>query len=166
MGELQSVLDVLAAEDLSPLFGPALLDELRPLLEARNRLDAQITRRVRECEVTGAAEHDGMKSMQSWLRVHGHLSAAEAGRVVRSGRALAHLPATAAAFAEGTVTAGQVAVIAPIAGEAERAAATEQEVDLGARRWVLVAARGAGRGGRGEAGGRAGVDRAGRPPEG
>jgi hypothetical protein len=43
-----------------------------------------------------------------------------------------HLPAVAAAFADGAVTAGQVGVIAPIAGESERAAAAEQDVDLGA----------------------------------
>jgi len=70
--------------------------------------------------------------MQSWLRGHGHLSHAEAARLVRSGRALEHLPATAAAFAEGAITAGQVATIAPIAGDDELAAAAEQGVELGA----------------------------------
>ena len=132
MGELQSALDALAAEDLKPLFGPQLLDRLRPLLVLHNRIAAEIARTVRECELTGAAESDGLKTMQSWLRGHGHLAPAEAGRVVRSGRALAHLPATAAAFAAGALTAGQVAVIAPVAGEAELAAATEQGIDLGA----------------------------------
>ena len=139
MGELQSALDALAAEDLSPLFGPALLDRLRPLLQAQNRIAAEITRTVRECEVTGAAEHDGLKTVGSWLRGHGHLSPAEAGRVVRSGRALQHLPATAAAFADGTVTAGQVATIAPVAGADELAAAAVQDVDLGVIDRALVA---------------------------
>jgi len=139
VGELQSALDALAAEDLSPLFGPALLDRLRPLLQAQNRIAAEITRTVRECEVTGAAEHDGLKTVGSWLRGHGHLSPAEAGRVVRSGRALQHLPATAAAFADGTVTAGQVATIAPVAGADELAAAAVQDVDLGVIDRALVA---------------------------
>src|SRR4051794_13712972 len=101
VGELQSALDALAAEDLTSLFGPQLLDRLGPLLVLQNRIAAEIARTVRECELTGAAEHDGLKSMQSWLRGHGHLSPGEAARLVRSGRALAHLPATAAAFAEG-----------------------------------------------------------------
>src|SRR3712207_319510 len=94
-------LDALAGEDLTPLFGPALLDRLRPLLAAQNRLAAEIARTVRECEVSGAAEVDGLKSMASWLRGHGHLSVAEAARVVRTGRALEHLPTMAAAFAAG-----------------------------------------------------------------
>jgi hypothetical protein len=59
--------------------------------------------------VSGAAEVDGLKTMASWLRGHGHLSVAEAARVVRAGRALAHLPGLAAAFAAGAVTGEQAA---------------------------------------------------------
>jgi hypothetical protein len=73
--ELTAALDALAAEDLSPLFGPALLDRLRPLLAAQHRLAAEVARTVREAEVSGAAEVDGLKTMASWLRGHGHLSA-------------------------------------------------------------------------------------------
>src|SRR3954471_13129268 len=139
VGELESALDALAAEDLTALFGPSLLERLRPLLVLQNRVAAEIARTVRACELTGAAEYDGLKSMPSWLRGHGHLSHAEAARLVRSGRALEHLPATPAAFADRALTAGQVAVIAPIAGEQERAAAAEQGVDLGAVEESLVA---------------------------
>jgi hypothetical protein len=138
MGELQSALDALAAEDLAPMFGSQLLERLGPLLVSLNRMTAEVTRTVRACELTGAAEVDGLKTMQSWLRGHAHLSAAEAGRLVRSGRALAHLPATAAAFADGSITAGQVAVIAPIGSEEALAAATAQGVDLGAVEQSLV----------------------------
>jgi hypothetical protein len=116
-----------------------LLERLRPLLVLQNRVAAEIARTVRECERTGAAECDGLKTMPAWLRGHGHLTPAEASRVVRSGRALAHLPATAAAFADGAVTAGQVAVIAPIAAEEARAAAEAQGVDLRAIERSLVA---------------------------
>jgi hypothetical protein len=90
--ELLAALDALAADDLAPLFGPALLDRLRPLLVAQNRIAAEIARTVRECEVSGTAEVDGLTAMTSWLRGHGHLSATEATRVVRAGRALSHLP--------------------------------------------------------------------------
>src|SRR3954470_15841568 len=107
MGELQSALDALAADDLAPMFGPQLLERLGPLLVGLNRIAAEVTRTVRACELTGAAEADGLKTMQSWLRGHAHLSAAEAGRLVRSGRALTHLPATAAAVADGGITAGE-----------------------------------------------------------
>ncbi|WP_138758389.1 HNH endonuclease signature motif containing protein [Modestobacter altitudinis] len=139
MGELQSALDALAAEDLFALPAGAVLDRATLLMTVVNRATAELTRTVRHADATGAAEHDGKKTMPSWLRGHGHLSAGEAGRLVRSGRALEHLPATAAAFAAGTLTASQVAVIAPIAGEAERAAAAEQDVDLGAIDRALVA---------------------------
>jgi hypothetical protein len=105
--ELFAGLDALAAEDLSPLFGPALLERLRPLLAAQNRLAAEVARTVRECEVSGAAEVDGLKTMPSWLRgtrapVRGP-SRAGGPR----GRALAHLPALAAAFTAGAVTGEQ-----------------------------------------------------------
>ncbi len=139
MGELQSAIDALAAEDLTSLPGPALLERLGPLLVLQNRIAAEVTRTVRRCELTGAAEHDGKKTMASLLRGHGHLTAGEAGRVVRSGRALEHLPATAAAFADGTLTASQVATIAPIADDDKRAAADEQNVDLGVIDQAVVA---------------------------
>jgi uncharacterized membrane protein len=53
--------------------------------------------------------------MGSWLRGHVRLSAGEVRRLIRSGRALEQLPAVAAAFAAGAVTAEQVAVVAPVA---------------------------------------------------
>jgi hypothetical protein len=139
VGELQSALDALAAEDLFALPPGAVLDRTAALLTLVNRATAELTRTVRHADATGAAEHDGKKSMQPWLRGHGHLTAGEAGRLVRSGRALEHLPATAAAFAAGTLTASQVAVIAPIADDAARAAADEQGVDLGVIDAALVA---------------------------
>ena len=130
MGELRSAVDALAAEALTPMFGPQLLARLAPLLADRNRLDAEIARTVRECELTGAAEHDGLKTMTSWLRGHGHLAAGEAARVVASGRALEHLPAVAAGFADGAITAGQVGEIAKVAEPDRLAAAAEHDVDL------------------------------------
>jgi hypothetical protein len=131
VGELQSALDVLAAEDLSGMFGPALVVHVRELLQARNRLDAQLVRAVRECEKAGAAEFDGLKTMQVWLRGHARLSPAAASRMVRSGRALEHLSAVAGAFATGDVTAEQVAVIAPAVSDEALAATAAQDVDLG-----------------------------------
>src|SRR4051812_3791974 len=130
VGGLQSCLDALAAEDPSGLFGPALLERVRDLLQARNRIDAQLIRAVREGEKAGAAEFDGLKTMPAWLRGHARLSPAAAGRLVRSGRALEHLPAVAGAFAAGEVTAEQVAVIAPVAADEALAAAAAQQVDL------------------------------------
>jgi hypothetical protein len=136
--ELLASLEALADEDLSPLFGPALLERLRPLLVAHNRLAAEIARTVRECEVSGAAEGDGLKAMTSWLRGHGHLSTTEAARVVRAGRALEHLPTMAEAFAAGAVTAEQAAAIGRAAEPEQLALAAEQGVDLAAVDAVLT----------------------------
>ncbi|HEY0400706.1 MAG TPA: endonuclease, partial [Blastococcus sp.] len=80
MGELMSALDALAADDLHALFGPALLDRTALLLAVRNRVDAELTRTVREADVVQASEHDGLKSMVSWLRGHGRLSPKAAAR--------------------------------------------------------------------------------------
>ncbi len=70
------------------------MDELTTVLDG---LAAEVARTGREAEVSGAAEHDGLTTMAARLRGHAHLSAAEAGRVVRTGRALPALPAPAAA---------------------------------------------------------------------
>src|SRR4051794_25837510 len=104
LDRLGSALDALAGEDLPALAGPALLARLRELLGAANRLAAEVTRTVRECELTSAAEYDGLASMASWLRGHGRLSPAAAARLVATGRALDRLPAVAAGFTEGFVT--------------------------------------------------------------
>jgi hypothetical protein len=76
-----------------------------------------------------AAEHDGLKTMASWLRGHGRLSPGAAAQLVRSGRALQSLPAVAARFADGAVTAEQVAVIAVVVKPEHVAAAAAQGVD-------------------------------------
>src|SRR4051794_41864673 len=83
------------------MFGPQVLDRTAALLAAKNMLDAELARTVREGELTQAAEHDGPKTMASWLRGHARLSPAAVGQLVRNGRALEKLPAVAAAFAGG-----------------------------------------------------------------
>ena len=130
MGELQSALDALASDDVRVLAPRQQLDGIAALLEARNRIDAQLARRVRAAELQQASEDDGAKSMRSWLCGRGRLSPGAAGRIVRNGRALDHLPALAAAFAEGAVTAEQVAVVAPVVKDDRRTAALEQGLDL------------------------------------
>ena len=130
MSELQSALDALAADDVAGLSAREQLDGITQLLEARNRIDAQLARRVRAADLQQAPEDDGRKTMRSWLRDLGRLSPAAAGQLVRSGRALEHLPVLESAFVAGAVSAEQVAVIAPIAKEQRRTAAAEQGVEL------------------------------------
>src|SRR3954453_2293277 len=115
MGELASTLDALAADDLPAMFGPLLLERFGELLQAQNRLAAEVARTVRQCKLADAAEFDGKKSMTSWRCGHARVSGGAGTEVVGAGRALDHLPAVAAAFGDGAVTAGQAAVIAPVA---------------------------------------------------
>jgi hypothetical protein len=140
--DLERALDRVAGQDLKGMFGPQVLEWSRRLLTAKNRLDSQLARAVEEGEVTQASEHDGAKTMQSWLRGHGLLSSAAAHRLAVTGRALEHLPAVAAAFAAGRVTAEAVAVIAPVAREEQRAAAAAVDVELSDVDVVLADAAG------------------------
>uniref|UniRef100_UPI00261867EE hypothetical protein n=1 Tax=Mycobacterium sp. TaxID=1785 RepID=UPI00261867EE len=130
MGELASAIDPLAADDLPGLPAPALLDRLAGLLRESNRMAAEIARTVRACEAVGAAEFDGLKSMPSWLRGHGHLSHRAAKELVETGRAIEHLPAVAAAFADGAVTAAQAGLAAQVATPARLAQAADANIDL------------------------------------
>jgi hypothetical protein len=130
MGELQSALDALAAQDLHALVAPQLLDRTAELVRARNRIDAELARTVRAADLTQAPEHDGQKTMRSWLRGHARLSPAAAAQVVRHGRVLEQLPAVAAGCSDGVITAEQVAVVAKVATPERVAAASEQGIDL------------------------------------
>src|SRR3954451_11195586 len=130
LADLEAALDRLADVDLKAMFGPQVLERTGRLLRAQNRLGAALARSVREGELTQAAEDDGQATMQSWLRGHPRLSAAGAARVVRTGRAMEQLPAVAAAFGAGRLTAEQVAAISPIAKPENLAAAAAADIDV------------------------------------
>ncbi|MGY1685505.1 DUF222 domain-containing protein [Geodermatophilus sp. SYSU D00867] len=112
------------------LGGGDVLDDVAALIAERNRIDARLARAVRAAELTQAPERDGLTSMASWLRGHCRLSDAAASRLVRTGRALEHLPALAEAHDAGLVTAEQVARAAEAVTPARLASAVEQGVDL------------------------------------
>src|SRR3954471_22266343 len=109
-----SALDGLAADDLHRLPSAELLDRVAELVRARNRIDAELARTVRRAELAQAPEHDGLKTMHSWLRGHARLSPAAAGQLIRNRRALEFPPAVAAGCAAGVITAEQVGVLAPV----------------------------------------------------
>ena len=130
MACLAGALSALVGQDLKGSFGPAVIERTGALVIAKNRLDAELARTVREGELTQACEHDGKATMSSWLRGHHRLSKAEAARLVRNGRALEQLPVLAAAAAAGAVTAEAVGVIAPVVSEVNLARAAAQGVDV------------------------------------
>src|SRR3954462_8654677 len=100
-------LDSLAGDVRHAMTAPELLDRTAALVAARNRIDAELARTVRRAELAQAPEHDGLKTMASWLRGHARLSPAAAGQLVRNGRTLEFLPAVAAGRSAGLVTAQQ-----------------------------------------------------------
>jgi hypothetical protein len=79
--------------------------------------------------------------MRSWLIGHQRLWANDASKIVRAGRVLEHFPQVAAGFADGSIGAAQVEVIADAVGPKEVARAAEQSIDLGAfdAVWARVA---------------------------
>ncbi|MGY1774931.1 DUF222 domain-containing protein [Geodermatophilus sp. SYSU D00804] len=108
------------------------------MVAERNRIDARLARAVRAAELSQAPERDGLASMASWLRGHCRLSTAEASRLVRTGRALEHLPALAEAHDAGLVSADQVAVAAKAVTPERLTAAAAAGVDLAAVDAVLT----------------------------
>jgi len=80
VGERQSALDALAAEDLHVLPAAVQLARTAELVRARNRIDAELARTVRIADLTQAPEHDGLTTMRSWLRGHARLPAATGPR--------------------------------------------------------------------------------------
>jgi hypothetical protein len=80
VSELLSALDALATDDLDGVAAPQLLDRSALLVRARNRIDAELARTVRRADCVQASDHDGIKSMASWLRGHLRLSRARRAR--------------------------------------------------------------------------------------
>jgi Domain of unknown function (DUF222)/HNH endonuclease len=130
VGELRSALDALAMDDVFLLSAPELLDSVRDLVAIKNRIEAELARRVRRMETSQAVEHDGLRSPASWLRGHTRLSGRAAAQLVATGRAVEQLPHVADRFAAGELTGEQVAVIARVVEPEQLAAAADQEVDL------------------------------------
>src|SRR5918912_2021537 len=100
--------DALAAEDLHDLTPAQLLHRTAALAARCNRMQAELARTVRAAELAQAPEHDGLKSMVSWLKGHCRLSGREAKATVRNGRVIEQLPAVEAGFAAGFISAEQV----------------------------------------------------------
>jgi hypothetical protein len=130
MSELRSALDVLAALDLDELSGDTLLDLVGELTVASNRMAAAFTSAVRAAERREAYRRDGAASMKAWLRGSCRMAAADATSVVSTERRLEQLPATAAAFAAGGISAGHARVITRAMTPGRMAKAAEAGIDL------------------------------------
>jgi hypothetical protein len=99
-------------------------------IAAWDRLGAVIALAVGGYDAARAWEADSATSMTAWLRHFARMTSRAAGRLVGMGRRLRQLPHLAAAFADGTLSAGQV--------EAVLAALSERTLPLFADREAEV----------------------------
>jgi hypothetical protein len=134
---LEAALDAVAADE-EAVGDEARLNRVRRLAAARNRLDAQLISAVRQAESQQSAEHDGLKTMRSWLRTHTRISDRSAKQLIDAGRALESLPATEAAFVAGTIGTEQVAAITPVVSTKRLEQAAALGVDVSAIETELV----------------------------
>ena len=130
MAELGSVLDELASLDLDQLPAAELLALTADMSTAVNRLQAQLVRVVRAADTRRAHHLDGARTMAAWLRGHCRLAPAESAAVVSTARRLPDLPAVAAAFGDGAITATHAAVITRAVSPARLRQARELGVDM------------------------------------
>jgi hypothetical protein len=135
---LEAAVDALLAEDVDGLSDAQRLDRVRAWARLQNKVAAGLTREVRAAESHQSAEHDGLKSMRSWLRTHTRIPDGAAKRLLDTGRALESLPAAEAAFAAGRIGAEQVTALAPIVSPKRLEQAAAAGVDLPAIEAELV----------------------------
>jgi hypothetical protein len=86
-------------------------DALAAVLALRGRLDARISDAVAAIDAAELWQADGATSTTAWLADRGGLTRRHAGRTTREARLTARLPLTALAWANGTLTSGQVEAI-------------------------------------------------------
>lgn len=116
-GKGNCTLEDFEAEDLDGLTGEAIGEQLPELFAFRNRLDAQIQRRLARFDKLEGYAADRALSAQAWLRWKCHLSAGEASERVKVARRMLDLDLTASALAEGSISFRHAALIARTASE-------------------------------------------------
>ena len=120
-------LEDLESEDVSELPIGVVGDEIEELFRQRNRVDAQIQRRLHRFDEERGFSDDGALTTRAWLRWKCRISASEASDRVEVARRLTNLEITEAAFAEGAITFRHAALIARTSREVGDKWETEAE---------------------------------------
>ena len=99
------------AEAVTELVIAPSAEQIEKALWLRDRLDAKISRALRDFDEAEGWRQDGSLSLTAWLAAHGRASRKEAHRDAITAGRLASLPVTAAAWADGILSSGQTAAI-------------------------------------------------------
>jgi len=110
-------LDDFEAEDISDVAVESFGGQLQELFKIRNRVDAQIQRRLHRFDKCKGFTADGALTTRAWLRWKCRISAAESTERIDLARRLEHLDITAQALADGSITFRHAALIARTAKE-------------------------------------------------
>jgi Domain of unknown function (DUF222) len=129
---LVAVLAEVNAVDVAALADQQVRDEVHDLLVARNMLDAAIGARLGSFDVRELSDLDGLHSTRTWLTAFGRLSQGAASGWLNRARLLRHLPALAAAAAEGAVSSEHVDKVHQLAYRVGVAAVTDHDDVLAA----------------------------------
>ncbi len=113
---LQEALEAVAAVDPDTFTDEELDQELVALVRLRHRLDALIARRANCWDARGVWRSDGSRAPWARLSRTASVAGGSAKRVLRHGRALASMPATAEAWAVGDISSDHVDLLAGAAG--------------------------------------------------
>jgi hypothetical protein len=133
LAQLREAIDMLFEEGASACADPESMVDLQTEL---NRLEALNTRATAEFDAGGAWATDGARTAAAWIATKCHLAQGQTRRRVREGRTLRHLPETAGAFQEGSITSEHVRLITRL-----HQGATEEPLEQGERLLVEQAKR-------------------------
>ncbi len=86
-------------------------DSITAIFTLRDRLDAKLLTAVAAFEAAGIHEIEGSLTMAAWLRHQAGRDTTTAARLCTKSRKLAALPVLQAAFADGSLSGGQVETI-------------------------------------------------------
>ena len=111
MAAFDAALSALAALDVESLPVAAAAPLVEALVTVQRRVDSEVLRAVGRFDASGAWQLDGASSAAAWLRAGVRLTPSDARASVRAARRLRELPVLAAAFAEGEISRGHVAVV-------------------------------------------------------
>jgi hypothetical protein len=136
MSNLMSAVDELLALDVDAMSGPALLAQIAELRTQLNRAEAAYYRLLERADRSGATLADA-GSTQAWLREQTRVSPSVAHRDVGLARDLADaLPATRAAFDDGTISpahAQAISMLRPMVADDTIARIEPHVIDIATR---------------------------------